>query len=104
MKHSFTTGEVAKLLHVATGTVVRWFDRGKLKGYFIGGSRNRRIPRASLISFCREHGLPTKELECPGHERGGQGEPCCERAGEYNGFGSDGPTTFTCPHSCSCHD
>lgn len=41
--------------------------------------------------------------ECVGHERGGAGK-CCERAGEYNGFGSDGPTIFTCPKSCSCHD
>ena len=30
--------------------------------------------------------------------------PCCARAGEYNGYGSDGPTTFTCPAHCSCHD
>lgn len=29
--------------------------------------------------------------------------PCCERRGEYNGFGS-GPTIFTCPNHCSCHD
>jgi two-component system response regulator RpaA len=63
MKQAFSTGEVAKLLHVSPGTVSRWFDSGKLKGYFIGGSRNRRIPRASLISFCRENGLPLGELE-----------------------------------------
>ena len=29
---------------------------------------------------------------------------CCERGDEYNGFGSDGPTIFTCPKSCTCHD
>jgi len=29
---------------------------------------------------------------------------CCGRAGEYNGFGSDGSLTFTCPKSCPCHD
>ena len=29
--------------------------------------------------------------------------PCCERRGEYNGFAS-GPTIFTCPKHCSCHD
>jgi two-component system response regulator RpaA len=63
MKQSYTTGEVAKLLHVATGTVVRWVDSGKLKGYRIPGCRIRRIPLASLISFCREHGLPLGELE-----------------------------------------
>ncbi len=42
--------------------------------------------------------------ECPGHGRGGQHAPCCERAGEYNGFGSDRPLSFTCPKHCSCHD
>ncbi len=42
--------------------------------------------------------------ECPGHERGGTGPACCDRAGEYNGFGSDGPRLFTCPKGCSCHD
>lgn len=41
--------------------------------------------------------------ECPGHERGGT-KPCCDRVGEYNGFGSDGPVLFTCPKGCSCHD
>lgn len=29
---------------------------------------------------------------------------CCDRAGDYNGFASDGPTIFTCPNSCACHD
>lgn len=28
---------------------------------------------------------------------------CCDRADEYNGFGS-GHTIFTCPKHCSCHD
>ena len=41
--------------------------------------------------------------ECPGHGRGGGGEPCCDRAGEYNGFAS-GSLTFVCPKSCACHD
>jgi len=43
---------------------------------------------------------------CSGH--GGQHaespRKCCDRAGEYNGFGSDGPLEFHCPESCSCHD
>jgi hypothetical protein len=29
--------------------------------------------------------------------------PCCERRGEYNGFGS-GSLKFTCPNHCNCHD
>lgn len=28
---------------------------------------------------------------------------CCDRAGEYNGYGS-GPLLFVCPKSCPCHD
>jgi hypothetical protein len=47
---------------------------------------------------------PDLSTECPGHRRGGKWEPCCSRAGEYNGFGSDGPLIFTCPKGCSCHD
>lgn len=30
--------------------------------------------------------------------------PCCDRRDEYNGFGSDGPLSFTCPVHCTCHD
>jgi hypothetical protein len=41
---------------------------------------------------------------CPGHGEPYTGPRCCDRAGEYNGFGSDGPLAFTCPKHCSCHD
>ena len=32
--------------------------------------------------------------------------PCCDKAGQYNGFGSDGPLLFYCavPTGCTCHD
>lgn len=30
--------------------------------------------------------------------------PCCLQRNVYNGFGSDGPTRFTCPKACRCHD
>jgi len=29
--------------------------------------------------------------------------PCCDRRGEYNGFGS-GELKFVCPKHCACHD
>ena len=29
--------------------------------------------------------------------------PCCDRRGEYNGYGS-GPLKFVCPKHCPCHD
>lgn len=47
--------------------------------------------------------LPDPDTLCPGHGRHATGPTCCEQAGEYNGFGS-GPTAFTCPKGCSCHD
>lgn len=53
-----TTGKVAKLLHVAPRTVSKWFDSGKLKGYRIPGSLDRRVPQSSLVEFCRAHGMP----------------------------------------------
>lgn len=53
-----TTGEVARICKVAPRTVSKWFDSGRLKGYRIPGSKDRRIPRLELLSFMREHGIP----------------------------------------------
>ena len=41
----FTTGQVAKICKVAPRTVSKWFDSGRLRGYRIPGSQDRRIPR-----------------------------------------------------------
>ena len=54
----FTTGQVAKICKVAPRTVSKWFDSGRLKGYRIPGSQDRRIPREYLIRFLKEHGMP----------------------------------------------
>ena len=58
----YTTGEVAQICQVAPRTVSKWFDTGRLKGYRIPGSLDRRIPRDSLIEFMRSHGMPLGEL------------------------------------------
>jgi excisionase family DNA binding protein len=63
MREIFTTGQVAKICKVAPRTVTKWFDSGRLKGYRIPGSRDRRIPRENLIRFLKEHGIPLGELE-----------------------------------------
>ncbi len=62
-KEVLTTGEVAKICHVAPRTVSKWFDTGKLRGYRIPGSRDRRIPVSQLIQFMRVHGIPLGGLE-----------------------------------------
>jgi excisionase family DNA binding protein len=62
-KEVLTTGEVAKICHVAPRTVSKWFDSGKLRGYRIPGSRDRRIPLAQLVQFMRDHGMPMEGVE-----------------------------------------
>ena len=55
MKKVFTTREVADLCGVHPRTVSKWFDSGRLVGYRIPGSQDRRIPREHLDRFCKEH-------------------------------------------------
>lgn len=62
MRTVFTTDEVAKICKVAPRTVSKWFDAGKLRGYRIPGSQDRRIPREHLINFMKQHGLPLEGL------------------------------------------
>lgn len=63
MKKVYTTGQVAKICKVAPRTVSKWFDSGRLRGYRIPGSQDRRIPREHLLRFLKEHGMPLGELE-----------------------------------------
>lgn len=63
MKEVLTTGEVARLCGVAPRTVSKWFDTGTLRGFKIPGSRDRRIPRESLVRFMRVHGIPLRGLD-----------------------------------------
>jgi excisionase family DNA binding protein len=61
-KDVLTTGDVAKICHVAPRTVSKWFDNGQLKGYRIPGSKDRRIPVSELIRFMKMHNMPTSVL------------------------------------------
>src|SRR5262245_50588505 len=63
MKKVFTAGQVAKICQVAPRTVSKWFDSGRLRGYRIPGSQDRRIPREALIRFLKENGMPMGNLE-----------------------------------------
>lgn len=62
-KDVLTTGEVARICNVAPRTVSKWFDSGKLRGYRIPGSKDRRIPLQQLIRFMRAHGIPLNGLD-----------------------------------------
>ena len=56
-KNVFTIGEAAEYCKVAPRTVSKWFNSGRLKGYRIAGSQERRIPKEYLLKFLEEYGL-----------------------------------------------
>ena len=62
-KDVYTTGEVARICHVAPRTVSKWVDTGQLRGYRIPGSRDRRIPAENLLAFLRANGMPETGLD-----------------------------------------
>lgn len=62
-KDIFTTGEVAKICNVSLRTVIKWFDSGLIQGYVIPGTKDRRIPRNSLIGFMKENNIPISVLD-----------------------------------------
>jgi excisionase family DNA binding protein len=62
-KDVLTTGEVARICNVAPRTVSKWFDSGKLHGYRIPGSKDRRIPLQQLLRFMRAHSIPLNGLD-----------------------------------------
>lgn len=59
----YTTGQAAQILKVTPRTVSAWMDSGRLKGYRIPGTAQRRIPAEYLIKFCNEHGIPVEAVE-----------------------------------------
>lgn len=54
----FTTGQVAKMCRVAPRTVAKWCDSGKLPGYRLPGSQDRRFERRAVVRFMMANGLP----------------------------------------------
>jgi len=63
MKEVYSTGEAAKICRVSQQTVIRCFDAGKLQGFYVPGSRFRRIPRDALVKFMKENGIPLSNLD-----------------------------------------
>ena len=61
-KKVFTTGKVAGICNLSQQTIIRCFDNGRLGGFRVPGSRFRRIPRADLVNFMQENGIPTTML------------------------------------------
>ena len=58
----YTAHEAAEAAGVSVETLQRWFYSGRLRGHRTADNKPR-IPRAHLISFLKENGLPLGELE-----------------------------------------
>jgi excisionase family DNA binding protein len=58
-----TTGQVARVFSVNINTVIKWFDEGKLAGFRLPRSNERRIYRESVLSFMKEHGIANELLQ-----------------------------------------
>jgi len=77
-----TTSQCAQICKVSPRTVSIWFDSGRLRGYRIPGSQDRRIPKEYLIRFMKEHGMPIPDgLEGEAAEKK---DGCCGCGGQLN--------------------
>ena len=61
-KEALTTGEVARICNVAARTVSKWIDAGRLEGYRIPGSRDRRVHVTALEAFIAAHDIPVSKF------------------------------------------
>ena len=64
-----TSGEVAKAAMVAPRTVCKWMDNGRLPGYRLPGSQDRRFRRDVVRAFFEQNGLPVDKLDGAAPER-----------------------------------
>ncbi|HDZ20772.1 MAG TPA: response regulator [Phycisphaerae bacterium] len=62
-KAVYTTGEAAQICNLSQQTIIRCFDSGQLEGFRVPGSKFRRIPRDSLITFMRANKIPLDQIE-----------------------------------------
>lgn len=68
-KRVLTTGEVAKYCGVNFRTVIRWIERGQLKGYQLPGRGDRRVEVEDLLAFLEENDMPVPEELCENPRR-----------------------------------
>jgi len=61
-KDVLTTGDVARTCGVTIRTVIKWFEEGRLEGYKLPGSRDRRFTRPALERFLRANDMPMELL------------------------------------------
>lgn len=64
---TYTSGDVAQICGVSLRTVIRWIEKGELKGFKLPGRGNNRVSEENLINFLKAHNIPfPEELISPG--------------------------------------
>jgi CheY-like chemotaxis protein len=58
-----TTGDVARICGVTIRTVIKWFEQGRIEGFRLPGSRDRRFTVEATARFLRDNGMPLDLLE-----------------------------------------
>lgn len=91
MTRVLTTGQVAQIFSVNINTVIKWFDEGKLGGFRLPRSNERRIYRESVVDFMTAHGI-TPELLKVFEDTRGTRKRGRKPAGEPAHVGLDGAT------------
>lgn len=65
---TLTTGEIASICDVNLRTVIRWIERGELKGFKLPGRGNNRVTQEDFVAFLKSHKMPVPaELLDDGH-------------------------------------
>ncbi len=60
---AFSTGDVARITRSSIQMVIKWLDKGMLKGWRVPGSKFRRVNYSDLRRFMVAHQLPLDLLE-----------------------------------------
>lgn len=64
---AYTSGDIANICGVSLRTVIRWIEKGELKGFKLPGRGNNRVSEENLINFLKAHDIPfPEELVNPG--------------------------------------
>jgi len=93
MPHVFTSGQVAKVLGVSPRTAAQHIDSGRLKGWKIAASRDRRVAIKDLIAFIKSEGSSLERLKCFLRDRGHSMVGLDQHA-VFVGFGSHAQDRF----------
>jgi len=62
-KDVLTTGDVARICGVTIRTVIKWYEQGRLEGYRLPGSRDRRFTVEAITRFLRDNSMPLTLLD-----------------------------------------